>query len=691
MVKRKKTNPLIGTKADDEADLCRKLTKIFNRKGFSFEFINTFTDLEDNINHVLIEVKYDDAKDGVFQLLYGMIRNEKKNTQFIGVCDRIWLTLWECPEYGLVADFVSDEVSNIFHSPPSSWNGKKVIEALEFLKDNAPQPNHIVNKDFKLKDLKEAETWLDKNNVIHVYQLFGKYGINMSDFIAAQGDLDVLDIEVFDNRIDVKRKDKTISVDVSDGPIDYFDKGIIQRMRIRDSDNLEDLRQKLDQFRKNRSQHGAYYTEKELSIKCGKRVIDLIDPDWVGEPMAGAGSLILPFRDNNYFVGWLNDYDIKTARVLKSEYSKYGYVVTCKDVVEMSIDEIVALVGNAKNPLFITNPPFSSSSGAAGKINYGTLGDKYGRGNQIYPTIGKIIEVMKRLKRGYLAFFSPFGIFCERKAHMKLLDQLLSNFAFIEGNIYSGKNFNDVSGNKPISFTVWKYGGKADIEKMIFECEDGEEIGFKRCLLLKDGWNYDTRKLINNEILVQHDEMFNDPHPKIFHSKHKKGGSELVKSNIRIELGVNNLPSEMVYGLWSITVGLRSITKHPLHFDNAYTHMPDFTKKEGTEILAYALLFVFIGNDYTNGKIGFVGSKKKLKFGNSKRLNDGAKYLFDIYGDLKIGNQTIKEILKNIKKDERKDNWKADIKKEISDRLDKIGYWDYIPLPKKKKTNPLIP
>lgn len=684
--------------ASDEADLCRKLTKLFNKKGFKFEFINSYVDLEDDINHILIEVKNELAKNGAFQILYAITKNKLTDIQYLGFADSVWLSLYKCPDNRLLFDFVSSEVANVFTSSPSEWSGKNVERAIEFLENNATEKYYSLNKDFSLEALKKAETWLDKKNIMHVYEIFSKYGINMSDFVAAHGDLDIIDVKVFDNRIDVQRKDKTISVNITNGPVDIFDKYLIQRMRIKDAKHLEDIRQRLDQFRNNRPNDGAYYTEKELSIKCGKKVLELVNPDWIAEPMAGAGSLLIPFVDDGYTTGWINDYAKEAFEPLKSEYSKYGFIVTNKDVVNMSIDEIVSMVGDAKNPLFITNPPFSSTHGKATKIGYGPkiysiqrgkkikhyvdLGDLYGRGNQIYPTIGKIIEVIKQLGRGYLAFFAPFGIFCERKAHMKFLSGLLDNFTFLYGSIWSGKGFNNVSKDKPITFTVWKYGNSTDLETIKFDLACNQKIGFKRFILLKQGWKY-LANTCDNEILVGRNDNFSCPVNKIFVFDGSLSGARLIKGNVKLDLNVLNIPSELIYGLWSTIVGSRAIVKHPLHFDNAYVHMPDFTKKETNEILAYGLLYAFVEKDYTNGLIGFVGSKKIFKFGKSKRLNDGAKYLFNTYGYLNVGNQTITEVLDDIKNGICKKEWKKLIRDEISERLEVIGYWDYIPLPLK--------
>lgn len=111
---------------------------------------------------------------------------------------------------------------------------------------------------------------------------------------------------------------------------------------------------------------------------------------------------------------------------------------------------------------------------------------------------------------------------------------------------------------------------------------------------------------------------------------------------------------------------------------------------EVKEILAYALLYAFVGPDYTNGKIGFIGPRKVMRFGESKRLNEGAKYLFGTYSHLPVGDQTISEILDEIKNGEKGERWRINLVKEISSRLETIGYWDYIPLPLKQNNSTLF-
>jgi len=689
--------------ADDEADLCRKWTKLFRKYGFRFEFVNSYVDLEDKMRHILIEVKYDDYKRGMFQILYAIVKFDKKDTQYIGLADRTWLLLYKCPENTLLVDFVMKEVGEVLNKPPSEWSDdkEKIRRAAEFLKNEMvfrKTWNEIKVDGITLDDLKCSKMWLNENNIIPVYELFNKYGIDMSEFISAlSGINDIMDIKVYRNYLVVSCDDRSIEISIKNGPVDVFDKSFIEKLRIEDVGALERLRHKLDSLRKNRPDSGAYYTEVELSKKVGNRVIELVEPDWVGEPTAGAGSLLIPFVESG-IIGWANDYAKEAYEPLRGEFEKYGFVITNQDIVDMQIAEIIKIVGDSARPLFITNPPFSSSSGKASKdkIRYGdkiydyikngcryrgNLGDIYGRGNQIYPIIGKIIEVIKRLGRGYLAFFSPFGIFCERKAHLKFLNTLLSNFEFIEGYVFSGLHFNDVSKDKPIAFTIWKFGGETDLETVKFNLEDDSKVGFRRGLLLKDGWMYNNNVVYNGDIVVPRNDYFSCPQKKILGNS-IKNGSELSSKNVKLDLNIANIPSELMYGLWSIVVGNRAIVKHPLHFDNAYVHMPDFSRKETLEILAYTLLYVFIEKDYTGKRlIGFYGPRKILRFGKGKRLNDGARYLFRTYGHLPVGDKAISDIMDELKRGNKDKSWKKLIREEISKRLDIIGYWDYIPLP----------
>lgn len=276
-----------------------------------------------------------------------------------------------------------------------------------------------------------------------------------------------------------------------------------------------------------------------------------------------------------------------------------------------------------------------------------------------------------------------------RNRYKKLLKALLQDFKFIEGHIFSGENFNSVASKKAITFTIWKYCPKinTNIESLTFFYND-KELKVKRIPLLKDGWKYDSRTYIKGEIVVQGNDRFNASPPKIFHLEHKKGGSELTVENVKKDLGIPNIPSELIYGLWSVCVGYLSITDFPISFNEAYTHLPDFSKPETLEILAYVIIHTIITelkNNYCQGKIGFIGINRIFKFGDNPALTKGCEYLINTYGNCPIGNKTIKEVFTELKNEpdinKIDQNYRRLIKYEIEKRLECIGYWNILPIP----------
>jgi hypothetical protein len=206
--------------------------------------------------------------------------------------------------------------------------------------------------------------------------------------------------------------------------------------------------------------------------------------------------------------------------------------------------------------------------------------------------------------------------------------------------------------------------------------------------LLKDGWIYDNRKKINGEIGIQGNDRFNSAPPKMLHLQVNKGGSEMRRENVKIELYIENIPDELIYGLWSLVVGNRAITSYPIIFDNCYTHLPDFSNPKTIEILSYTVLSSLITEIKSNncdGKIGFIGMRKVFKFGGEE-LTRGSQYLIDTYRDCKIGEHlTIGNVFDRLKEREDPDDidkkLRIMIKQEIETRLEEIGYWDFLPIP----------
>lgn len=285
-------------------------------------------------------------------------------------------------------------------------------------------------------------------------------------------------------------------------------------------------------------------------------------------------------------------------------------------------------------------------------------------------------------------------MFCGK--YTKLAQILLRDFRFLKGYVFAGNYFHDINQLKPIALSIWEYGARkpSRLVDLSFDFIDKggntKQVKFKELPLLKDSWRYDRRDkgIMKGEIVVQHCESFNAPAPKVIHLNPRQGGSEMIPENVIKPLRIPNLPDELVYGLWSMSVGAKAFWTslsnmlHPIYFDNAYVHLPDFSKRETIEILAYSALHAVLRN-YANGKIGFFGANKVFKFGG-ERLTKGVEYLFDTCKNCIVyENVTIAEVL-NLIKQSKVDFSKCTkgIKEEVAKRLAQIGYWDYVPVPK---------
>lgn len=462
-----------------------------------------------------------------------------------------------------------------------------------------------------------------------------------------------------------------------------------------------------------RRNNGKYWSGLDVSKITNMLLKKHINNMFIFEPFVGGGSLVRNLV--NEFSGIVNDVDKKSINILEKEWKDFDWKFYRKNILKTSLQELYNMIPNIedKNLVIYTNPPFGTVStnklssnkneiitmektntqSRNIKIEYGFnkeeskyIGDTYGRGDLCIPCIGKMIEIIKNKGKGYLTFFSPFGIFLGRKRYLKLFMSLLRDFEFIYGEVFSGEMFDNVSKIMAISFTIWKYNKNCNTDPNTLSFIHKEKTyNVKNIPLLKDGWKYNTSKIQKGEIVIQHNDTFNSPVPKIYHMKVEKGGSEMIQENVIKSIGLSNIPDPLIYGIWSTLVGKGSCLMHPNVFNECYTHLPDFNKETSIKILSYGLLSSMIRelkNNYCNGKIGF--DNGVLKFGGEV-LTDGALYLIDKYKDLPIGeNYTIGNIferLKNEDPDKIDKKLRILIKKEIEIRLDKIGYWEYLPIP----------
>lgn len=697
----------------DELDLQRKICKILNKSGYNFEKGNNnyFCDIFDNLIKVYCEVKTD-GKFAPQQLLYGLAKENIQDSQYLALANEYEIRIYTPPKFEDILKFAK-EISNDLSKPASSIALRYSDESFNILGEHRLIYNY--NGKFEI-DHKNPFIFLNNENYEYFRFILTKYGINPSEFINK-----FAKTWVNKSNLIIKNDNQTI-FDIESGNSlksnrnikNKFDQILIQSTRIKPED-IENIIHKIDELSPDniRRNHGKYWSNIKVSEIASNLVRKYVNPSLIFEPFVGGGNLIRDFVDE--CKGIANDIDENSIDLLEQEFEGYDWKFYKKNILTTKLEELYNMIPEVDEKFVIyTNPPFGiasanslvstkkeiekmvekSTKSRKNKIDYGFdkkeskfIGNSYGRGDLCLPSIGKMIEIIKNKGKGYLTFFSPFGVMLGRNRYLKLLKSLLKDFDFIYGEVFSGDMFG-VSKTKPISFTIWKYNPNinTDINKLTFKFED-KIYELKILQLINRSWKYNLSKIQKNEILVHGNDTFNCPIPKMFHLQFEKGGSEMIEENVKISLNLDNIPDELVYGLWSIGVGYRSITKYPIIFEDCYTHLPDFTNQKTIEILSYITISALITEIKTNnckGKIGFVGMNRVFKFGG-ERLTKGAKYLIDTYKDLKIGGLYNIEYVFNALKDTNPDDIHKDlrimIKKEIEKRLDEIGYWDYLPIP----------
>ena len=711
-------------KYNDEPELQRDIVKHLNssnKQTFNFEITPHDFDIIDTILKIFIEVKLQGHSPA--QLIYAIVKKKKQDcVNFLGLANTSEIRFYKAPSKEKMEKFAK-EIDPTLNKAPSSINNKENnIKAFKLLKDH--WCIYLYEGNLDLNELIKEIIITDKN-YDYFEKLLKKYNINPLFYLTYIAD-------ILENQLRIKVN--------TDGRI-YNEKTLeLYHNKILKNENLKDWNDPFNGYKSIKSipdrrlfemicikrgsltkikqhileslpiaikrQKGHFFTKPEISKNISEIIKKKVKPDYIIEPYVGAGALIVPFLENYKGVG--NDNNLELIEPLRIEYSEYDWFFTNKHGWKYQTIDYIKLwnISKDKNNLIYFNPPFGTSttnihaskkneikngkkSREKIKIDYAELGDIYGHGDLVIPAIGRMIEIIKELGKGYLAFFCPAGIMYGRNRFYKLLKALLQDFEFIDGYVCSGDKFENVNHKKSISFTIWKYHKniKTNINSLKF-IVNKKSIKLKKMNLLKDGWKYDTRKNVKGEICVQHNETFNVPAPKTFYMNVLKGGSELIPENVKIDLELKNVPSELVYGLWSTCIGYKSITNFPTYINEAYTHLPNFTKQETLEILSYLVIHALISElikNYCKGKIGFIGLSRKFKFGGEK-LTKGAKYLINTYGYCKIGNKTIIEVFNELKEELNIENINKDyrklIKKEIEKRLEIIGYWDYIPIPK---------
>lgn len=712
----------------NERELSLKIRDYLNKHtvDFKFKFIDDFCDIADEHHKVFIEVKSDHFASA--QLLHAIARKGIRDVKFLGVADNRVVKLYLPPDFEKIYSFAT------------SFDPKLVFAPSQVDKPELNEQANIIlgkpDREVKLEFSTTEYFYITQDNVRSIKPMIYKYRIDLDhlvNWLDGVGETDAIKVnpegwlvnttraEMFTNESeDEKKKKELTEFGGSRKPkyiaIKQHDISFFESLRVR-HENLADILHEIDRFmsRKKRREHGVFWTEEEIGDKLANEILELARPEFVVEPCVGGGSLIRNIVP--HVKGAMNDISKNHIENCKKIFDGYDWKFTSFDVVKTYTQDLIREWGvpSGKKLLLYTNPPFGTSStnrlvskkeemneatSRKQVIDYPVGLLKYGKGNLFLPIVGRLIETARVHRNCCLAFFSPFSLFCGGTRYSHISGALLKDFKFLRGYVFAGNYFHDINKTLPIALTIWDFAPNTNAHPLDLHFEFVDKHGknsnvlFKKMPLLKDGWRYrDGNKYVKHKVEgaigVPRCERFWTPRIKVLCTDIKEGsGAELSPDNLRTNrVLVPSIPSELIYALWSVAVGKHafgtslSTSLHPIYFEQAYVHLPDFTRKETIEILAYSALHVLVKN-YAENQIGFFGTNKVFRF-DGENYTKSIRYLINMCKDCPVyEGHDIAEVfdfIRQSKVDVTK--CRKGIKEEVSKRLEEIGYWDYVPIP----------
>lgn len=468
----------------NEQELSKKIRDYLNGNTleYHFKFIDSFCDIADEKNKIYIEVKPDHFAPA--QILHAIAIKKIKDAKFLGVADSQEVKLYKPPSFEKILAFATGLDPKLVFSasqvdkPHLNFDAEKILGKpkrtikLEFL----PSQYLFINKENMQEEVRPIT---DKYRIHLDYLVNWLDGVVERDSIKVNPDGWLVNIEngdIFTNESSHEKKEKQLT-EFAGGhrrpkhnPIKPIEKSWFESLRVKHED-LADILHEVDRLlsRKKRRESGVFWTEAEIGDILATEIMKLTKPDYVVEPCVGGGSLVKNIVPN--VKGAMNDISVGHVENCRKIYDGYDWKFTTLDVVRSDTDDLIKAweVPSRKKLLLYTNPPFGTSStskmvsrkaemdGIVSRqqtIVYPQALMKYGKGDLFLPIIGRLIEVAKAQKTCYLAFFSPFGLFCGRKRYLKLFNALMKDFTFLKGHVFAGTNFHDINKTLVISLTI---------------------------------------------------------------------------------------------------------------------------------------------------------------------------------------------------------------------------------------------
>ena len=291
-----------------------------------------------------------------------------------------------------------------------------------------------------------------------------------------------------------------------------------------------------------RRSNGEFYTPSSFVEFSQKRLEKYIGKNWrnefvVWDPAWGTGNLTRDYKFEKLYASTLNQSDLDQGQQYNAGSEKFVFNFLEDDFnfeddslfiheTDKLPSSLVNILINhpTTNFLFYLNPPYatagnanSSSSRTKTGISKSKIQDemrekKLKVQEQLYAQfLYRIIKLKQKLNltNVYIGLFSP-SLFLTGSKFDKFRELLLSEFKFLEGNIFQASNFADVKSNWAIDFTIWKSiepSSSLPQYEFVHNVLSVDEIGNVQIIDTKKLWNTDNPELISlQDFLIQYTE-----------------------------------------------------------------------------------------------------------------------------------------------------------------------------------------
>ena len=255
-----------------------------------------------------------------------------------------------------------------------------------------------------------------------------------------------------------------------------------------------------------RERKGSYFTPKIWVEKSQEYLADVFGKDWqdeyyIWDCAAGTGNLLAGLTNKyNIWASTLDKQDVDVmydrikngANLLGSHVFQFDFLNDDFSKLPESLQKIINDENLRKKLIIYINPPYAEARGGLGRNSKEKVATEHKTHSDYKNVIGNasnevfaqfFARIYDKCPNAYLAQFSTLKIVQSRNF------AIFRNFfrvKFLKGFVVPANTFDNVKGNFPIGFMIWRLWKKEKIEKIKLDTYDEKGILFGKKLFYGD-------------------------------------------------------------------------------------------------------------------------------------------------------------------------------------------------------------